>query len=40
MITNKIFLQYYALIKKIHTVKVGFKFFFKNVSNFESPFFL
>jgi hypothetical protein len=39
MITSKIFLEYYALIRKFHIVKLGFKYFFKNVSNFESPFF-
>jgi hypothetical protein len=26
MITNKIFFHYYALILKIHIVKVGFKY--------------
>jgi hypothetical protein len=40
MITNKIFFHYYALILKIHIVKVSFKYIFLIVNNFENLFFV
>jgi hypothetical protein len=40
MIINNIYYYYYALIKKIHIVKVGLKYIFLNVSDFESLFFV
>jgi hypothetical protein len=40
MITNKMFFHYYALIWNFHIVKVGFKYIFQNVRNFESLFFV